>query len=65
MSPTPPGSSKTRHLGVRLAVGFVGLLLLALIVMLGQVALKQSATHQALETQETLREDAGPTAVTE
>lgn len=54
-----PDTSTNRHLGIRLAVGFVGLLLLALFVMLGQVAMKQSATNKALETHETLREDTG------
>lgn len=47
------------HLGFRIAVGAVGLALLTLFVMLGSVAMKQSATTQALETRESLREDAG------
>lgn len=65
MKSNTPDSSSNRHLGIRLAVGFVGLLLLVLFVLLGQVALKQSATQQALETHETPREDAGPAAVRE
>ncbi|MDP2432062.1 MAG: hypothetical protein Q8O33_08525 [Pseudomonadota bacterium] len=65
MNDTPPASPPNRHLGIRIAVGFVGLLLLALFVMLGQVAMKQSATNQALETHENLREDAAPAAVRE
>jgi flagellar biosynthesis/type III secretory pathway M-ring protein FliF/YscJ len=62
MKTDTPDTSTNRHLGIRLAVGFVGLLLLALLIMLGQVAMKQSATNQALETYETQREDAGPAA---
>lgn len=49
-----PGS----HLGFRIAVGVVGLAFLALFVMLGSVAMKQSATAQALETREPLPEGA-------
>ena len=48
------------HLGFRIAVGAVGLALLAVFVMLGSVAMKQSATTQALEAQE-LRDEAGST----
>lgn len=51
-------ATASNHLGFRIAVGAVGLALLALVVMLGSVALKQSATTQALETRESLREDA-------
>ncbi len=50
-------SAKT-HLGFRLAVGAVGLALLALFVMLGSVTMKQSATTQALESQGSPREEA-------
>lgn len=46
------------HLGFRLAVGAVGLALIALFVMLGSVAMKQSATMRALEAHESLRDDA-------
>lgn len=65
MKPDTPDSSTNRHLGIRLTVGVVGLLLLALFVMLGQVAMKQSATNEALESYEALREDAAPAAVGE
>jgi hypothetical protein len=51
-SPATPSS----HLGFRIAVGVVGLILLAVLVLLGSVALKQSATTQALETRESLRQ---------
>lgn len=64
-TPNTPESSNHHHLGIRLAVGAVGLLLLALFVLLGQVAMKQSATHQALETHETLKEEGGPATATE
>ncbi|HRH82217.1 MAG TPA: hypothetical protein PLW81_14350 [Thiobacillaceae bacterium] len=47
------------YLGFRLAVGVIGLALIALFVMLGSVAMKQSATTEALATQESLREDTG------
>jgi hypothetical protein len=52
------GATSNAHLGFRIAMGAVVLALLALIVMLGSVAMKQSATTAALETQESLREDA-------
>lgn len=45
------------HLGFRIAVGVVGLALLALVVMLGSVAMKQSATTHALDARESLGED--------
>ena len=44
------------YLGFRLAVGVIGLALIALFVMLGSVANKQSATAEALATQESLSE---------
>lgn len=54
---TPHATSKT-HLGFRNAVGAVGLALLALFVLSGGVTMKQSATPQALEPEESLREEA-------
>lgn len=59
---TPTSTSTNFHLGIRVAVGVVGLALLALFVMLGQVAMKQSATNQSLENRETLQQEAGPAA---
>ncbi|MDP1902879.1 MAG: hypothetical protein Q8M09_01295 [Pseudomonadota bacterium] len=59
---TPTSTSTSLHLGIRVAVGVVGLALLALFVMLGQVAMKQSATNQSLENMGTLQEKAGPAA---
>lgn len=56
---TPSDTSANAQLGLRIAVGVVGLALLALIIMLGSVAMKHSSTAQALETRESLREDAG------
>lgn len=47
------------YLGFRLAVGVVGLALIALFVMLGSVSMKQTATTEALATQESLREGIG------
>ena len=43
-TPVTPETSNNRHLGFRVGVGLVGLALLALFVMLGQVAMRQSAT---------------------
>jgi len=60
-SDTPPNP----HLGFRLAVGAVGLALLALVVMLGSVAMKQSATAQALEERETPSAKAPPSPARE
>lgn len=54
----PPNAPPNAHLGFRLAVGAVGLVLIALFVMLGSVAMKQSATQQALETPESPRANA-------
>lgn len=65
MSDTEPDTPRQTHLGFRIAVGAVGLALLALVVMLGSVALKQSDTSNALATQESLREQARPAPVRE
>ena len=56
-----PNATPNSHLGFRIAVGAVGLLLLAMFIMLGSVALKQSATQKALETHET-NQDSAPSA---
>lgn len=48
---TPPAPANA-HLGFRIAVGVAGLVFLALVAMLGSVAMKQSATAQALEGRE-------------
>jgi hypothetical protein len=53
-----PNATNT-HLGFRIAVGVVGVALLIMFAMLGSVAMKQSATSQALEAEESLREEAG------
>jgi hypothetical protein len=55
---TQDAASANAHLGFRIAVGAVGLALLAVFVMLGSVAMKQSATAEALEERESLRQDA-------
>lgn len=55
-------TSRSTHLGFRLAVGAVGLGLLALFVMLGSVALKQSATTHALQTPPSVDEEAPATS---
>lgn len=57
---TTADATPRSYLGFRIAVGVVGLALLALFVMLGSVAMKQSATAQALENRETLSEEAPP-----
>jgi hypothetical protein len=48
-SDATPNATPNAHLGFRIAVGVVGLALLALFAMLGSVAMKQSASTQALE----------------
>lgn len=55
-----PDSTPNTHLGFRIAVGVVGVALFIMFAMLGSVAMKQSATTQALEAQE-LRDEAGST----
>lgn len=58
MNDTQSDATPDSHLGFRIAVGVVGLALLVLVVMLGIVAMKQSATTQALDAQESFREGA-------
>jgi len=55
-----PESRPDRHLVFRLAVGVAGLVLIALFIVLGRVASKQSATTQALETHESLQAAPAP-----
>lgn len=43
----PPGA-----LGIRVAVGLAGVMLLALFILMGHAATRQSATMQALDTSE-------------
>ena len=52
-----------RILGFRIAVGLVGLVLLILSFMLGSVAMKQSATNQALEDNAAIEAPAEPASV--
>ena len=52
-----------RILGFRIAVGLVGLVLLILSFMLGSVAMKQSATNQALEDNAAIEAPDKPTSV--
>ena len=59
-SPADAPPATRSYLGFRIAVGVVGLALVALFVMLGSVAMKQSATAQALEHREALTEEALP-----
>jgi hypothetical protein len=63
-SDTPPGAPSeaqpNAHLGFRIAVGIAGLVLIGLFVLLGIVAMKQSATSQALDAREPVREAARP-----
>jgi UPF0716 family protein affecting phage T7 exclusion len=58
MKDTGSDTPHNAHLGFRIAVGVAGLVLLVLVAMLGAVAMKQSATSQALEGQESLRKGA-------
>ncbi|MDP2787575.1 MAG: hypothetical protein Q8O79_05820 [Pseudomonadota bacterium] len=62
MNETKSDVAPNAHLGFRIAVGVAGLALIALFVMLGSVAMKQSATTRALETHESLREAPPPDA---
>jgi hypothetical protein len=52
-----------RILGFRIAVGLVGLVLLIMSFMLGSVAMKQSATNQALEDNAAIEASAEPASV--
>jgi len=61
MNDTTPDTSPNRHLGFRITVGLVGLALIALFIVLGTVASKQSDTRQALESYESLQ--AAPAAI--
>lgn len=65
MNQTEPDATPHAHLGFRIAVGVVGLALLALFALLGSVAMKQSATTQTLESRESLREEPGSASVRE
>ena len=58
MTDTDSNATSGSHLGFRIALSAVGLALLAMFVMLGSVAMKQSSTQQALETREALQESA-------
>lgn len=55
MNDATPEATPNRYLGIRLAVGLVGLALVALFIMLGRVASKQADTAQALESHESTR----------
>jgi hypothetical protein len=60
MNDLTPEAAPDRHLGFRIAVGVVGLVLTALFIMLGKVASKQSDTLQTLETHESLQAAPAP-----
>jgi len=64
-SGTAAGAPAQSHLGFRIAVGIAGLVLFGLIVLLGSVALKQSATTQALDTQASRDAEARPSPARE
>ena len=55
-SNTAPDATPSSHLGFRIAVGVAGLALLAMFIMLGSVAMKQSATQQSLEARGSLQD---------
>jgi len=55
-----PEFKPNRHLVFYIAVGVVGLVLIALFIMLGWVANKQSAIRQASENHESLQATPGP-----
>jgi len=56
-------ASSGSYLGFRIAVALVGLVLLIMFFMLGSVAMKQSATNQALEDNAAIEAPAAPAAV--
>lgn len=58
MNDTESDATAQTHLGFRIAVAVVGLALIALFVLLGSVAMKQSATTQGLEARQAQGEDA-------
>ena len=60
MIDSPPEAPPNRHLGFRIAVGLVGLVFVALFIVLGRVASKQSDIQQALEAAESLRAAPAP-----
>ncbi len=63
-SETSSGSDPNlRILGFRIAVALVGLVLLIMSFMLGSVAMKQSATNQALEDNAAIQTPAEPASV--
>jgi hypothetical protein len=63
-SETSSGADAGMHiLGFRIAVGLVGLVLLIMSFMLGSVAMKQSATNQALEDNAAIEASAEPASV--
>jgi hypothetical protein len=55
-----PDTTPNTYLGFRIAVGVVGLVMIALFIVLGTVASKQSDTRQALETHESLQAAPAP-----
>lgn len=57
-SDTPPDASPDSHLGFRIAVAVAGLVLIGLFALLGSVAMKQSATTQALDARQALGDEA-------
>lgn len=59
-SGTPSDTPANAHLGFRIAVAVVGLALIGLFVLLGSVAMKQSATTQALDIRESPGENDRP-----
>lgn len=63
MNDTATDARPRAHLGFRIAVGVVGVALLALFALLASVTLKQSAATQALETQASPREGAQPAPI--
>ena len=60
MNDSAPETTPNRHLGFRIAVGLVGLVMIALFIVLGRVASKQADTRQALETHESLQAAPAP-----
>jgi len=59
-SDTTPNATPNAYLGFRIAVGVVGLVLIALFIMLGTVASKQSDTLQMLEIHESFQAAPAP-----
>ncbi len=63
MKGTTSDTAPSGALGIRVAVGLAGMMLLALFILMGHAATRQSATMQALDDYETTGVAEQPAAV--